>query len=240
MGSLQCGVVRPRELPVKSVSFFCHGYGASGDDLVGLAPEIMRLAPLEDPTQGGTLMVFPEAPLTLEDEGMPEGRAWWLLSIQRLISALENGRYDEVKDEIPEGIDSARTALVEAISITLDQFGLDESQLLLAGFSQGSMLSMDTALRGLAKPPAKLVLYSSCLICQKAWRPLAGRLSETDIFQSHGSFDPILPLQTGKWLQELLTEGGCTVDFHEFQGIHTIPAEAIHRTAKLLASLHSA
>ena len=223
IGSLDCGVVRPREIKVRSLAIFCHGYGANGDDLVGLAPEFLESVTLDDPEQGGTVMIFPHAPISMEEEGIPGGGAWWLLSIQRLLSALEDGRYEEVREEVPDGIEEARDKLVEVISQGLDSYGLDESNLLLGGFSQGSMLSVETALRGLEKPPAQMVLYSSCLICEREWKPLASKLQNTKIFQSHGRLDPVLPLQTGKWLEEMLTSAGCNVDFHEFNGIHTIP-----------------
>ena len=187
--------------------------------------------------QGGPVLIFPQAPISLADQGMPGGNAWWLLSIQRLLSALEDGRFEEVKEEVPSGIDDAREKLVEMIELSLQRYDLDERNLLLGGFSQGSMLSMDTVLRGLNTPPAKLVLYSSCLICERQWKPLASRLKDTEIFQSHGSLDPVLPLQTGKWLKDMLVEAGCSVAFHEFNGVHTIPTEALTATARMMADL---
>ncbi len=234
IGALQCGVVHPTDdRHISSVAVFCHGFGAGGDDLVGLASEILQVAPSDQ----ACMLVFPAAPLSLDDQGMPGGRAWWLLSVQRLLSALEDGRYEQVRAEEPSGIDSAREQLVETIQIVLAENQLDESRLLLGGFSQGAMLSVDTALRGLERPPAKLCLYSGCLICEPRWKPLASRLKETEIFQSHGRMDPILPLQTGLWLTELLQEAGCELECFEFSGVHTIPMEAIERTALMLTKL---
>lgn len=235
LGSLECGIVRPTDTsqPINALAVFCHGFGAGGDDLVGLASEILQIAPDQS-----TMMVFPAAPISLEDQGMPGARAWWLLSIQRLLSALEDGRYDQVRDEVPEGIDAAREKLVETIESALSLCGLDESRLLLAGFSQGAMLSVDTALRGLNTPPRNLCLYSGCMICERLWKPQAAKLSSTEIFQSHGRLDPILPLQTGKWLAEMLEDGGCQVEFVEFNGVHTIPMQAYERTAQMLASMN--
>ena len=61
---------------------FCHGFGAPGDDLVGLAPELVRAVPaLRD-----VRFYFPAAPLTLE-MGFGDSRAWWLIdmgAIQKL------------------------------------------------------------------------------------------------------------------------------------------------------------
>ncbi len=245
IGSLDCVVVAPvvAESPddadhgppvsITRVAVFCHGFGAGGDDLVGLAGELLQLMT----TDSGTMLVFPAAPLSLEEQGMPDGRAWWMLSIQRLVSAMEDGRYEQIRQEVPPGIDQARQKLTEVIQIVLERCGLNESQLLLGGFSQGAMLAVETALRGLQKPPAKLCLYSGALICESLWKPLAERLAGTQIIQSHGRFDPILPLQTGLWLREMLQAAECSVEFIEFNGPHTIPHTAIERTAEMLSHL---
>lgn len=228
IGSLDCVVISPVDSQVTAVGFFCHGFGAGGDDLVGLAEEL--LASQKRPVQ----LVFPSAPIDLAEHGIPGGRAWWLLSIQRLLSALDEGHYELVRREVPDEIDTVRQQVCETIQLVLAEARLSEEQLLLAGFSQGAMLSMDVACRGLDKPPKALCLYSGALICEQFWSKTVNRLQLTKVFQSHGKLDPILPFQTGKWLRDLLTSGGCTVDFLEFNGPHSIPFEAIERTSKLL------
>ncbi len=238
LGPLDCVVVAPvatdNATPkIAAVGVFCHGFGASGEDLVGLAGELLQIAA----TDAGIMLVFPAAPLSLEEQGMPDGRAWWMLSIQRMISAMENGRFEQVREEVPDEIDSARESLTAVIEIALKRWGLTEKNLLLGGFSQGDMLAVETALRGLPEPPAQLCLYSSALICERLWKPLANRLQHTQIFQSHGRLDPILPLQTGLWLRDMLQAAQCQVDFVEFNGPHTIPFTAIERTAHMLSQL---
>ena len=177
LGQLDCGIVCPTDADaeISSVAVLAHGYGAGGDDLVGLANELLQIAPLDNPT----MLVFPAAPHSLEDEGIPGGRAWWKLSIQRLISAIESGQYELVREEEPSGIDEARQMLVETVQLALDRCKLDASKLLLGGFSQGAMLSMDVACRGLEEPPAGLCLYSACLICERQWQPRAEKLQHT-------------------------------------------------------------
>ncbi|MEM7478792.1 MAG: hypothetical protein AAF483_27730, partial [Planctomycetota bacterium] len=235
IGQLNCGVVHPQssELPIASLALFLHGYGAGGDDLVPLAQELLRAAELDQ----ATMLVFPEAPLSLEELGMPGARAWWMLSIQRLLSAIENGQYELVRQEEPAGIDDAREMLSEVIRLLLEETNLTASNLLLSGFSQGAMLSTDVACRGLETPPAALALFSGCMICERVWKPNMQRLRETKILQSHGSVDSILPLQTGKWLTEALQQANCEVEFIEFYGDHTIPPEAIRQCAQLLKEI---
>ncbi len=239
LGSLDCVVVAPQAAAdnarpnFAALAVFCHGFGAGGDDLVGLAGELLQMLSSDTPV----MLVFPAAPLSLADQGMPDGRAWWMLSIQKLVSAMEEGRFEQIRDEVPEEIDQAREKLTETIQIALQQCGLTSQQLLLGGFSQGAMLSVETALRGLPEPPAQLCLYSGALICEQLWKPLASRLQQTEILQSHGRLDPVLPLQTGLWLRDMLQAAQCTVEFIEFNGPHTIPFPALERTAAMLSRL---
>ncbi|RMF37355.1 MAG: lysophospholipase, partial [Planctomycetota bacterium] len=99
LGRLACAVVHPTDpaLPIRSLAVFCHGFGAGGDDLLGLGGELLHSASLD----AGTMMVFPAAPLELDDQGIPGGRAWWLLSIQRLVSAMEQGQFELIREEVP-------------------------------------------------------------------------------------------------------------------------------------------
>jgi phospholipase/carboxylesterase len=234
IGSLDCIVVRPEgDTRISKIGVFCHGFGAPGDDLASLAGEFLENCDGTD----GIELVFPAAPIALDNYGMPGARAWWLLSIARLIAAFEDGRYDQVREEVPEGIDDARQLLTSTINLLLERRGLTTKQLVLGGFSQGAMLSMDAACRGLESAPAGLCLFSGALICERQWLPAAARLSEIKILQSHGRQDAILPFQAGVWLRDLLTNAGCNVDFVAFNGPHTIPMESIEKAGKMLSEL---
>ena len=233
LGNLDCVSIQPEgDQPVEKLAVFCHGFGAPGTDLVGIAQELLNASGSDEPMQ----LLFPAAPLSLEEQGMPGARAWWLLSIARLIAAMESGQFEQIRDEVPEGIDAARESLTETIELALDNAGLGANELLLGGFSQGAMLAVDVACRGLKEPPAALCLYSGALICEKFWKAAAGRLTKCRILQSHGRQDPILPFTAGVWLRDMLLKSDCEVDFIDFNGPHTIPWEAIERTGDLLAS----
>jgi phospholipase/carboxylesterase len=235
IGPLDC-VVISSDQPPKALGVLCHGFGASGDDLVGLAPDLLHTRKSDTPVQ----LIFPAGLLSLDSEGYGDGRAWWNLSIQRLIGAIEQGHYELIREESPPGIDQARQCLVQTIELLLAQTGLSSRQLLLGGFSQGAMLAMEVACCGLPSPPAALALYSGCLIRELQWKPVAARLASTKIVQSHGTLDQILPVRTGLWLREMLVQNGCQVDFLQFQGPHTIPWDAIEHTGRLLDELAAA
>jgi phospholipase/carboxylesterase len=208
----------------------CHGFGASAEDLFGLAEPLVRLFERQSRQP---LMVFPEAPIDMSDFGIEGGRAWWPLNMAKLLAMAQSNDFDSIRNEEPPGLDYARKSLVDAIDAMTERFGLSTSDLILGGFSQGAMLAADTAIRGLTQPPRRLVLFSGAMICQTAWTTHARSLAETVVFQSHGLQDPVLPIQTGRWLSEFMTEHAKEANFHTFHGGHGIPPEAIEALANL-------
>src|SRR5215475_3977373 len=116
-GELQVNVVQPEagaRPPLLVV--FCHGYGASGEDLVPFVPELLerepRLAPVRFP--------FPARPLRLEQAAGGDARAWWPLDWMTLstLSRSPEGR-DQLRNEVPEGMASARRKLQACVEALL-------------------------------------------------------------------------------------------------------------------------
>ena len=170
---------------------------------------------------------------------MPGARAWWHLDIAKLNAAIEEGQFRNLRNDLPAGLPEARrlvTGLVEAIQ---EEWKTPSHQLVLGGFSQGAMLATDVALR-LPAPPAALNVWSGTLLCEQEWARLAGDRGHLSVVQSHGHTDPILPFAAAEWLRDLLIGAGLDVDFLEFPGMHTIPAQAIMRTAALLETVATA
>jgi phospholipase/carboxylesterase len=208
----------------------CHGFGAPGTDLVPLAGELLQLAP---ELAAKAYFVFPEAPLSLDAMGMYGGRAWWHLDVARITAAVAAGELRDQRGEMPEGAVTSREMLLSLVEELAASTGLPSSKIVLGGFSQGSMLAADVALR-MPERPAALCVLSGTLLCEDEWRALAGQLGPLPTLQSHGHQDPILPFQGAEWLRDMLTEAGWPVDFVAFDGGHTIPVEALSRLAELL------
>lgn len=236
LGSLHAHLAIPADTQTKCdvLVVLMHGYGAPPDDLVGLAAPI-----LIDCFRGGCtpMLAFPGAPLSL-DFG---GAAWWHLNMARLMEATAKNSFDQMREEVPPGIDEARGAVCECVNMLLSGFNFEHSKLVLGGFSQGAMIAMDSATRGLDNPPAGLGMLSGACICESLWRNGAGnRLKSTLAFQSHGRQDPVLPFQTGKFLNEVLTDLCQAVEFYPFDGGHQIPEKAIAGLAQLICKVASA
>ena len=216
------------EEPVRAAIVLCHGFGAPGTDLCGLAPELVE----HEPTLGhGVLWVFPAAPLSLDRTG---GRAWWPIDMVELQLAVAKGALRNLRNQIPEELPTARSHLLELLDELKATTGLDESQIVLGGFSQGAMVTTDVALR-LPAPPAGLCVLSGTLLCESQWRPLAAQRGPMRVFQSHGTYDPLLPFEIAKALRDLFTEHGSAVEFVSFPGEHTIPPAALEKLGGFLA-----
>lgn len=238
LGSLECHVIDfGAEDPPTAVALLCHGYGAPGSDLVGVVGEWLHL--LGDSARRFRF-VCPIAPNSLAELGMPDGRAWWPINMAQLMEHVQANRFDELHHKTPPGIDEAREGLSATIRAAIDGMGAgSESKVPLAigGFSQGAMLTMDTALRGEIPTPDVLVQFSGTVVCQDEWSAAMPKLKATRIYQSHGTIDPVLPFSSATRLRDLIGAGGVKADFHEFEGPHTIDIDSVAATATLLKQL---
>lgn len=199
-----------------------HGYGAPGDDLVGIGGAI--------DAPPGTTFLFPEAPMALGDAALMsllgDARAWWQIDIGRYQRAIMQGMLDRLVDEIPDGMKEAREQLVAMLDAYESETKTPAERIVLGGFSQGSMLATDVALRT-KRPLAGLVVLSGTLLAAKEWLPLMSARKDLRVFQSHGTQDPILPFPIAERLRHVLEEAGLRVSFTQFDGGHGIPPEVM-------------
>jgi phospholipase/carboxylesterase len=193
LGSLDCQVVE-RGSAAEIAVLLCHGYGAPGDDLVSLAEVFIDyLGEAADRLR----FIFPIAPMQPPELAPYGGRAWWAINMAALLAANQASAFSQLHDKTPPGIDSATQMLQSCVQAALDELA-DGGRYVLGGFSQGAMLTMNTALMSTLPPPEVLVQFSGTLICQTQWKQALdqGRLSQSDVIQSHGRQDPILPCRT--------------------------------------------
>ncbi|MGI9429239.1 MAG: alpha/beta hydrolase [Bythopirellula sp.] len=231
--SLDCIVVDGGPSP-KIAVVICHGYGASYEDLAPLSGEWIGLLGQQ---ANEFRFVFPDAPHNLAELGMPDARAWWPINMAQLAAAVQASQFDELHDREPPGIEAARDVLCQTIERVKGDLAGDATPLVLGGFSQGAMLTMDVALRSPLMPPQLLIQFSGTVVCRPQWEPALSKLKDTYVFQSHGSIDPILPYSSALALNEMLKTAGVSTDFHSFVGPHTIDVESIARTAQALAKM---
>ncbi len=202
----------------------CHGFGAPGDDLVGLG----RAIPLGREVR----WFFPEALLSL-DMGFAVGRAWWPIDMMRLQEAMMRGEMRNLRDETPDGLARAREALEGTLGALESRFGVKRDRTLLGGFSQGAMLTTEVALHA-ADPFAGLVVFSGTLLSESRWKEAAAKTGPSiHAIVTHGRRDPILPFEGAEALRDLLTGAGARVAFVPHGGAHEIPQVAAEALVKL-------
>ncbi|MEL6449654.1 MAG: alpha/beta fold hydrolase [Pseudomonadota bacterium] len=183
---LQAGRVEPQSGALRSIVVFLHGYGANGADLLGLAEPLGEHLP-------DTLFVAPDAPEAIP--GYPGGYQWfpipWI-----------DGSSEE---EAERGL----TAAAEDLNAFLDALMVDEDvlpeQVVLFGFSQGTMMSLHVAPRR-EDPVAGIVAFSGRLLNPEL---LADEVvSRPSILLVHGDQDDVVPPQSLPQAAEALQEAG--------------------------------
>lgn len=221
LAGLTTYIVAPAGTPTLTCVLL-HGFGAPGDDLVPLAGALDR----------SVRYVFPEAPLVLG--GMyGNARAWWLLDLAQLEDDQRRGVARDRGREVPDGLLAARAQLLAMLAALEAREAIAPNRIVIGGFSQGAMLSLDVALhREVA--PAGLLLMSGTLIAEALWQPRMASLAGVPVMMSHGRHDPLLPFAAAEGLRDQLTAGGAVVDWQPFAGGHEIPTVVVAAATKLL------
>jgi phospholipase/carboxylesterase len=179
--------------PARNLVIFCHGFGADGNDLIGLGREWQRLLP-------HAAFASPHAPEPCA--GAPMGRQWFPIS-----------RLDPA--EYWTGVCHAAPALAAFIDHEAASFGLGAAQVALVGFSQGTMLALHVGLRR-REALAAIVGYSGALAGPEH---LGAELaSAPPILLVHGDRDDLIPVQALFHAAQELGEAGLSVRWHVSNG----------------------
>ncbi|MEM7457176.1 MAG: hypothetical protein AAF456_22735, partial [Planctomycetota bacterium] len=175
--------------------------------------------------------IFPAAPVHLDP--MFDSRAWWMIDIEKIQDLMARGEVREMRTTSPAELPDCRMRINEVIEFARKNYGVSASQIVIGGFSQGSMLSTDVALN-YKEPLGGLIVWSGALICEEQWTAAAGNQIGLSVAQSHGRLDPVLPFAGAEYLREMLTAGGHEVRFAAFDGQHAIPGPAIEVALDLI------
>lgn len=180
-----------------------HGFGADALDLLSLS-EISEKKPR--PT-----WYFPTGPLKIPFSPTHIGRAWFPIDFDKLDP-------NNVVAAFPKDLTQIRTLCTQLIA----ELNIDVSKLFIGGFSQGAVLATEVLLHSFQKM-AGLIVLSGTLCNEQSWRKLAHNHAGTPFFQSHGTYDPLLPLKLAQDLEQIFLQGGMVGKLDVFDGGHTIP-----------------
>jgi phospholipase/carboxylesterase len=193
--------------PERSV-IWLHGLGADGNDFVPIVPELdLPDAPIR--------FVFPHAPMqpVTINAGMVM-RAWYDISDAAI------RREDEA------GV-RASQALVEALIEREKGRGTPASRLVLAGFSQGGAIALQTGLRHAEHIAGIMALSCYLPLADKFAAEAAPANRDVPVFMAHGTQDPIVALERATRSRDALVRLGYPVEWHEYGMPHSVCPEEI-------------
>jgi phospholipase/carboxylesterase len=131
--------------------------------------------------------------------------------------------YDFTGDSVP-GVKRSRQLLFEILAAQHAQ-GFPADEIVLGGFSQGCLMSLDVGLRY----PQRLagILGISGYICEP--ETLLAELSpvarQQRVLFTHGTMDPMIPHALVRQQVNRLQDAGLHIEWHEFAKGHTIAGE---------------
>jgi phospholipase/carboxylesterase len=204
----------PKSGQARQLMVILHGYGADGQDLISLAYEWREHWP-------DMLFVAPNAPDVCEQN--PAGYQWFPLKTDRIAGRIE-------------GVANARPVLVNFLIDLWAQTGITPANTVLAGFSQGAMMSLHVG-TSLDQQLAAIVAFSGAFVPADGFE--AGRYAKPPVALIHGDQDGVVDPQLSKQAADLLAASGFEVSLHFSPGLgHGISPDGLgFATSFLLASM---
>ncbi len=199
---------KPRQLVV-----LLHGNCAHGNDLIGLSPVLAPMMP-------EAVIHAPNAPYPCE--GNPMGYQGF--GISRLDPAVAAA-----------GVRAAAPFVETFLDERMAEYGLDESNTVLIGFSQGTMMTLHVGLRR-ARPLAGLIGFSGMLAGPDSLQ--AEIKTRPPVLLVHGDADDMLPSTLTERAAQVLQQNGVEVAVHIAEGIgHGIDQTGLSHAARFLLSV---
>lgn len=180
----------------KSVVVFLHGYGADGADLLGLAEPLAPHLP-------DTVFRAPNAPEVCATN--PAGFQWF--PIPWIDGSSEEAAERSMVVSVGE--------LNRYLDSVLDEEGIDADNLILFGFSQGTMMALHVAPRR-EDTVAGVVGFSGRLLQPESLPEEA--VSRPPVLLVHGDADDVVPPESLPEAGNALTAAGFEVYAHVMQG----------------------
>ena len=189
----------PRLAPVsggtpRSLVVFLHGYGADGNDLIGLGRDWAAALP-------ETAFVSPHAPEACA--GAPMGRQWFPLTMRD-------------PHEFARGAAAARPALDAFLDAELKRHGLDETACALVGFSQGTMMALHAGPQR-RRRLAGILGYSGLLADPAVLKAQA--VQKPPVLLIHGDMDDLIPVAAVFAAAQGLAAAEIPVEWHISPGV---------------------
>ena len=211
-------VVEPAK-PASATVIWLHGLGADGRDFEPVVPMLGDLASY-------VRFVFPHAaeqPVTIN--GGMVMRAWY-----DIVSMDMERRADA------NGIRSSE-AYVHQLINAQRQAGIDDSRIVLAGFSQGGAVVLHTGLRYPTALAGIMALSTYVPLKEFDASEAHPANKQTPIFYAHGTYDAVVPLTLAEQSRDHLVALGYDVKWQAYPMEHTLAVEEVRDIAAWLAEV---
>jgi phospholipase/carboxylesterase len=197
--------------PVASV-IWLHGLGADGHDFEPIVPELRLTKPVR--------FVFPHAPVrpVTINQGM-RMRAWYD------IFQFGGGPEDDA------GIRGSQKLIEQLISAEKGR------KIVLAGFSQGGAIVLQTALRHPQRLAGVMALSTYLPLSATLESERSAVNNDLPVFMAHGKFDDIIPIDRAQRSRELLEKLGYPVEWHDYPMPHSVCPQEIADISAFLARI---
>ena len=203
-----------------SAVIWLHGLGADGHDFEPIVPGLGL--PASNPVR----FVFPNAPHRPVTINMGMRMPAWYDILQ-----LGGGPEDEA------GI-RASQAQIESLIEREKTRGIPSRRIVLAGFSQGGAIALQTALRLRERIAGVMALSTYLPLKDKLEKERSPMNGDLPIFMAHGAYDPMIPMARAQQSRVALLALGYPVEWHEYPMPHAVcPAEIADISAFLLRLL---
>ena len=187
-----------------------HGLGADGNDFVPIVREF------ELPKDHGVRFVFPHAPTrAVTINGGMSMRAWY-----DIVGVDLTTRGDET------GIRESQV-IVEKFIAREKTRGIKPSRIVLAGFSQGGVIALQTGLRHPERLGGIMALSTYLALPQKLAAEMHQSNRDIPIFMAHGTADPTIRLEWADASRRALEAQGYKVDWHAYRMQHSVSLEEV-------------
>jgi Predicted esterase len=187
-----------------------HGLGADGWDFVPIVKELGL------PENLALRFIFPHAPMrpvTLNDGYVM--RAWYDIAKTEL---------QRMTDE--KGIRESQKQ-IEAFIARERERGIASDKIVLAGFSQGGAIALQTGLRH-AEPLAGILALSTYLALAGSLAAEAAAANKSmPIFMAHGTEDPVVPIELAETSRDTLKSHGYNVRWADYPMPHSVCMEEV-------------
>ena len=208
------------ENPEGSV-IWLHGLGADGHDFEPIVPELRLPASLP------LRFVFPHAPVQpVTINGGMAMRSWY-----DILSLDTEGRADRA------GVLQS-SALLEGLIAREIERGIAPEKIVIAGFSQGGAIALQTALLTEHNLAGLMALSTYLAIPDEVENAVSRR--DLPIFMAHGNVDPVLRPEWGRASRDKLISAGYKVDWHEYPMAHAVCPEEIADISNWLREIYAA